>query len=246
MDVTNLKGGQSMLKSSRRFRAAASIVVLAVLATGTAHAALLSPAEIDASRLLPPPPAPGSAAATVEVAELHAIAARSTPEMLAAAIRDDKDERPDLFNSVLGFDIMALPATAKLLGELHDEEEADSKAAKAFFHRDRPWIVDATIATCAKVVPGPAATSYPSGHTITGYSMGLVLAALMPEKAQAILARASEYAENRLVCGMHFRSDIVAGEAFGTVIAVRLMQNADFKAEMDAARAELRAAHRIN
>lgn len=235
-----------MLNSFRRFGAVASIAMLAVLATGTAHAALLSQAEIDPSRLLPPPPAPGSAAAKAEIAELHAIAARATPEMLAAATRDDKDERPDLFNSALGFDLMALPATAKLLGELHDEEEADSKSAKTFFHRDRPWIVDAAIATCAKVAPGPAATSYPSGHAITGYSMGLVLAALMPQKAQAILARASEYAENRLVCGMHFRSDIVAGEAFGTAIAVRLMLNADFKAEMDAARTELRDAHRIN
>lgn len=238
--------GQTMLKTSRRCGAAASILLLAVLTNGAAQAALLSPAEIDASRLLPPPPAPGSAAAMAEMAELHAIAARSTPEMLAAATRDDKDERPDLFNNVLGFDIMALPTTAKLLGELHEEEEADSKAAKAFFHRDRPWIVDATIVTCAKMAPGPAATSYPSGHSITGFSMGLVLAALMPEKAQAILTRASDYAENRLVCGMHFRSDIVAGQEFGTVIALRLMQNPTFEAEMNAARAELRAAHHIN
>ncbi len=45
---------------------------------------------------------------------------------------------------------------------------------------------------------------------------------------------------------MHFRSDAVAGREFGTVIAARLMQNPGFKAETDAARAELRAVRHIN
>jgi len=62
-------------------------------------------------------------------------------------------------------------------------------------------------------------------------------------KGQAILARAELYAERRLICGVHFRSDIVAGEAFGTAIAVQLMQNADFQKENAAAAAELAAAH---
>lgn len=72
--------------------------------------------------------------------------------------------------------------------------------------------------------------------------MGLVLASLVPDKGQAIMARASEFAENRLVCGMHFRSDIVAGQALGTIIVLSLMQNAGFKADYDAAKAELRRA----
>ena len=76
--------------------------------------------------------------------------------------------------------------------------------------------------------------------------MGVVLASLVPEKSQIILARAAEFGEHRLVCGVHFRSDIVAGQEFGTVLALRLMQKPAFKADMEAARAELRAAHDIN
>jgi hypothetical protein len=45
---------------------------------------------------------------------------------------------------------------------------------------------------------------------------------------------------------MHFRSDIMAGQDLGTVVAVRLMQDPRFAAEMDAARAELRRQHRVN
>jgi len=69
--------------------------------------------------------------------------------------------------------------------------------------------------------------------------MGVVLASLIPEKSQAILARSWDYAENRLVCGVHYRSDIVAGQQYGTILALRLMQNPIFRAQMDLARAEL-------
>ncbi|HXR95108.1 MAG TPA: phosphatase PAP2 family protein [Rhizomicrobium sp.] len=213
---------------------------------GLANAALLGPAQIDASHLLPPPPAAGSPQAQAEVAELHAIAARATPAMMAAAKRDARDESPALFDKVLGFDVMALPATAKLLDDVVKEQSADAQPGKNFFRRDRPWIVDPSIETCELHAPGPAKTSYPSGHATLAFSTGVVLAALMPDKAQAILERAREYAENRLVCGMHFRSDIVAGQELGSVVAVRLMQDPRFASEMEAAQAELRGQHHIN
>jgi acid phosphatase (class A) len=91
-------------------------------------------------------------------------------------------------------------------------------------------------------VKRPKAQFYPSGHSSLAFSMGVVLASLIPEKSQAILARASEYAEHRLVCGVHYRSDIVAGQQFGTILALRLMQNPTFRAQMDRARAEFGSA----
>ena len=208
----------------------------------SAQARLLAPATVEASRFIPPPPAEDSADARAEFAELKAIAARSTPAQVAAAARDAKDERADLFNSTLGFDLMALPETAKLMTMVRDEEAADVKAAKKYFHRVRPYSADPTIKTCEPVKPGKAANSYPSGHADLAFSTGVVLAALLPAKSQAILARASEYAEHRLVCGVHFRSDIVAGQQYGTVIALKLMDNPIFKVQMAKARAEL-AAH---
>jgi acid phosphatase (class A) len=216
--------------------------LILVSISGVAQAA----GQIDPSRVLPPPPVPRSPLALSEVAELHAIAQRATPDMLAAAKHDSDDERPDLFNNVLGFDVTALPATSKLLDDVVKEQSADAGAAKRYFHRDRPWIVDASIQSCETHGPGPAKTSYPSGHSTLAFSTGVVLAALMPDKAQAILARAKEYAENRLVCGVHFRSDINAGQDLGTIVAVTLMQEPAIQSEMDAARAELRAQHRIN
>lgn len=222
------------------------IVVACGLLVGsfaTAQAGLLNPTAVEASRFVPPPPADNSADNKAEFAELKAIAARSSPVELAAAAHDAKDEKPDLFNSTVGFDISALPQTGKLLTMVVDEETAAVKGAKKYFHRVRPYSADPTIKTCEPVKPGKAANSYPSGHSTLAFSMGEVLASLMPEKSQAILARASQYSEHRLVCGVHFRSDIVAGQQYGTIIAVELMENPAFKAQMAAARTELRSAH---
>ncbi len=219
----------------------ALLTVILALAPLSAQARLLSPAEVDASRYLPPPPPAGSAVEKREIQELHAIAGRSSKALKALATRDAKDESPDIFNEALGFDATAKPQTAKLLQMVMEEEDGDSKAAKAYFHRLRPYAVDPSVRACEPVKPGKvkAANSYPSGHSSLAFSMGVVLASLIPQKSQAILARALEYAEHRLVCGVHYRSDIVAGQQFGTVLALRLMQNPAFKAQMDLARAEL-------
>jgi acid phosphatase (class A) len=76
-----------------------------------------------------------------------------------------------------------------------------------------------------------------------GYSAAAVLANLMPGNAQVILARASDYAESRLVCGVHYRGDVDASQVLGNVVVARLMAKPAFVAEVEAARAELTAAH---
>ena len=229
-----------------RLAVALSLFLLCVPASAQdATPALLTPQQVDAALLLPPPPVPGSKQAVGEIAELRHIAAVRTASEYSAAAHDDKDESPAMFEPALGasFDLGKLPATAKMLADIGRTEETVTKAAKAYFHRDRPWIVIPTWKTCAPHKLGPARNSYPSGHATVAYAMGVVLASLIPDKAQEILKRSSQFAEGRLVCGVHFRSDIVAGQVLGTVIADDLMNNAQFRLEYDAAAAELAAAH---
>jgi acid phosphatase (class A) len=85
--------------------------------------------------------------------------------------------------------------------------------------------------------------SYPSGHATLGYSVGVVLAALIPEKSQAILLRAADYAYSREVCGDHYHTDVEASRAFGTTLGALLLNNAALRPQIVAAKAELRAAH---
>jgi len=212
-----------------------------MLGSVSAQAGLLAPDEFAAGLYLPPPP--DAAATSREMVELHVIAARSTADERAVAKHDAENETPTIFNDAAGFDISSSPQTFKLLTMVGDEEEDDTKDAKAYFHRDRPYATEPAIKTCTPVKPGKAANSYPSGHSTRAFSMGVVLASLMPAKSQEILARASQYAERRLICGVHYRSDIVAGQQFGTVLALKLMQNPDFRSQMAKARAEILASH---
>lgn len=202
--------------------------------------------ELRPELTLPPPPAPGSPAARAELAELVRIEKTRTPTQFARAARDARDATENVlaFQGVMGpaFDLQRLPATAKLFHDLRHEDKAAAKRSKAYFRRLRPWIVDPSLRTCPHG-DDTARSSYPSGHATMAYAEGGILARLDPSKAQAILTRAADYAEHRLVCGAHFRRDIVAGQALGTALDVALMDKPAFRAEFDAARAELAAAH---
>jgi acid phosphatase (class A) len=221
----------------------ALLVVLLCLGGLSARAQTLP----DAKLVLPPPPVAGSPRASAELEELKRYQGSSTAEALAAAAYDDKHEDGTIFAAVLGpdFDLTRMPATVAMLATVGKAESAATKDPKTFFHRDRPWIVDPGIKTCTPHKAGPASNSYPSGHTTVGFAMAEILAAMMPDKAQGLLARAGVFAENRLVCGYHFRSDIVAGQEFGTMLAQSLMQDSAFQVQMAAARSELHAAKLI-
>jgi acid phosphatase (class A) len=200
--------------------------------------------RIPLETLIPPPPPHGSAIERAEIAEILKTQANATPAAMTLAKHDNETEDATIFAPVIGpkWDLAKLPKTKFLMDRVMDVDRPDSSTAKHFFHRSRPWIVDPKVQTCGPHEAGPAANSYPSGHAMLGYELGVVIASLIPEKAQAILARASLYGENRILCGFHFRSDVTAGQQFGTVLAVEMMQHPVFHGWFKDAQAELKAA----
>ena len=227
----------------------AALVVASVLAMGIspslAGSVFLSNSYYEPQLLLPPPPADGSPEQRAEMDELHYIANTRTQARFARAMKDEVTESVLAFAGVMGprFDLDRLPKTKQLFDDVRAEEKAAGKLAKNYFRRNRPWIADPKLKTCAR--DDPPQTSYPSGHSTLGFAMAVVLARLAPEKAKAIMARAGDYAYNRLVCSMHYRSDIVAGQVLGTTVAAEMFTTQGFRDEFDAARAELLAAHVI-
>ncbi|HUO21929.1 MAG TPA: phosphatase PAP2 family protein [Caulobacteraceae bacterium] len=226
-------------------------VVLVLAAAGSCPAwsaqkafEILTPEQIDPSRLLPPPAPDGSERQKADLAEVERVYRGRSPERRAQAEWDDKHESVELFFSTLGpaFDLNKLPATARLLAIEDNDQGLVATAAKRYFLRKRPWAIDPSLVACDYAPNAPPLTSYPSGHATLSYSMGYVLAALMPEKAQAILARAQDYAYSRVVCGAHYPSDIEASHVLGTELAMMLMENPKFQQEFELARAELKAA----
>ena len=82
--------------------------------------------------------------------------------------------------------------------------------------------------------------SYPSGHTIEGWSAALVLMELNPERADTILARGYMYGESRVIAGYHWQSDVDAGRLAASAAIARLHADKRFQRLMRKARREYR------
>ena len=55
----------------------------------------------------------------------------------------------------------------------------------------------------------------------------------------AVLARGHEYGQSRAVCNVHWHSDVVQGRVVASALYARLHADAEFRADLDAARAEV-------
>jgi acid phosphatase (class A) len=199
-----------------------------------------TPAQSGSDLILPSPPAPGSAIETRELEELHALETSRTEQQSAQAAWDDKNETIFLFHTLFGdgFNAEKLPAVAAFGKHVHSDEGVNTDTPKKIFHRPRPYNADKTLhPICATKTKDD---SYPSGHATSGYLLALSMLDLVPEKRDAIFARADEFAFDRLICGVHYRSDIEASKSLAYAIHAVMRQSPKYQAEMTAARAELR------
>ena len=202
---------------------------------------VLHAADFAPDVVLPPPPAPGSEEEKAEVVAMHTLIDNASPARKAQAKADAELEDPSIFDGVVGAKLESLPATWALLKLVQNEGDVAADLSKVKFGRKRPFAVDSTLPNCdATKVP---VRSYPSGHSTLAYSVGLMLAELMPQKAPAILGYARDYALSRVVCGVHFPSDTDASHTLGSMVTLRLLLEPAVAQRIAAARAELARIH---
>jgi acid phosphatase (class A) len=217
----------------------------AVLALTSATAAARDPSFVSAAQsgsglILASPPANDSDVTRRELAELHSLEASRSEQQSAQAIWDDNNEHIFIYKTVFGdgFNAEKLPTVAAFGKRVRNDEGINSDVPKQAFHRQRPYNLDKTLKPiCAtKVIDD----SYPSGHATSGYLLALAVIDLVPERRDDILARAENYAFNRLICGVHYRSDVEASKLLAFTVHAIMKQNPQYQLEMAAARAELR------
>lgn len=80
--------------------------------------------------------------------------------------------------------------------------------------------------------------SYPSGHSIRGWAMTLLLCEINPAAQDDILALGYQWGQSRAIAGYHWQSDIDAGRLLASAGYARLHTHEQFLADMAAARAE--------
>jgi acid phosphatase (class A) len=120
---------------------------------------------------------------------------------------------------------------------------AATGAAKEAYKHARPFMLDSQ-PTCRPEDENAlrANGSYPSGHTSIGWAWALVLAEASPDQGRAILARGRAFGESRMVCNVHWASDVIEGRFMGAATVARLHAEPAFLADLAAAKSELTAA----
>lgn len=87
---------------------------------------------------------------------------------------------------------------------------------KRLFLRERPFITHAGIDLAAAPLDR---YSFPSGHTLHAVSFAWQATAHFPQLAGVVLSLAAMVAISRVVLGLHYPSDVLAGAAIGGVLA---------------------------
>ncbi len=194
--------------------------------------------------LLPPPPEEGSAAfALDEVVSQKSLTLRGTPRW-AVATQDAQlmfPEAAGTFSCALGIPISEgnTPHLYMLLRRTLADAGLSTYTAKNHYRRNRPFMMNAApICTPEEEAKLRKDGSYPSGHTAVGWAWALVLAEIAPDRTDAILARGRAFGESRMICNVHWHSDVVQGRFMGAATVARLHADPQFRADLKAAKAE--------
>ena len=198
--------------------------------------------------LLPPPPGRGSAAlARDEEAAKAAVALHGTKRW-DLATQDAVLAFPaaaGTFSCALGAPVTEAdtPTLYRLLRRSLSDAGRSPYPTKNKYQRARPFTVNGK-PMCTPELDSALRKdgSYPSGHVAIGWGWALILAEIAPDRADAILARGRAFGDSRRICNVHWASDVEEGRTIGAATVARLHANAEFMADLTAAKAELAAA----
>lgn len=220
----------------------------------TAQRPLLDSLQMpNAVHFLPPPPDTASAAFQYDRAQYRwGKEQRKDPVRLAIAVGDavwSVDNICKIYSRVLGIDISQenTPAIYRMLtlGLLTTDQAG--KLPKNHYMRTRPYVFfnEPTIyPSDEKWLRNNG--SYPSGHTILGWSAALLLTEMAPDKADTILARGYMYGQSRVIAGYHWQSDVDAARLVASAAVARLHADKRFIKLMKKARKEYKKKRKKN
>lgn len=139
-----------------------------------------------------------------------------------------------------------LPKTTALIHKDGGRAQSEStNPSKEYFNYPRPYVEAPDDVVHRDKEGGDAykssSGSYPSGHTNQAYWQGTLLATLLPELAEQILARTSESGNYRIVMAMHYPLDVIGGRMMGQAAIAKRWADPEFRKLLQSAGEELHA-----
>jgi acid phosphatase (class A) len=169
---------------------------------------------------------------------------RLDPDRVAQAIADaewdDHTKLYSLWQEAFGLQISEAntPEIWKLLETSLATTDPMRKETKEFYHRQRPFerYNDAMPSHEEAALQGEG--SYPSGHSLRGWGISLLLAQIAPERAEPIFKRGWDYCNSRVIVGAHWQSDVDNSRTAASVGFCALQGSEEFIAQMKKAQNE--------
>ena len=149
----------------------------------------------------------------------------------------------DEFGEIFGLEITKeeTPEIYSILQDVCASCDSIYSDAKAYFDRKRPYAYynEGTIVP-EKEEKHRNEGSYPSGHTVLGWTSALLLADInqSPKAMEGLLARGYEFGQSRVIAGYHWQSDVDAGRMAGSVLYQLIRNHERFIGQLAKARAE--------
>ncbi|MCJ2084351.1 acid phosphatase [Methylobacterium sp. J-090] len=198
----------------------------------------------DLVAILPAPPRGQSAAETADKAAFTATRSlKGSPrwDLATTDVADGASAILDDFACVIGqrIDQARAPALMTLLERSRLDIARATRAPKEHYRRIRPFVGNDAEICVVRSAEIANAFSFPSSHATQGWTYASIMAALIPEKATQFFLRARSYGESRVVCGLHWMSDIQAGRTTGSVVFAALQGDAGFRTDLERARTEV-------
>ena len=189
----------------RRLIAQASFVGVLCFAPALEARECKGPSDAPMVKLLSPPPCETCPQTKTEIEVLAQLERERTPEQQSHVTADVKmSVERFLEGAGIGFEPEKLRTCEKFFTRPRQEEKAATDAAKDMFCRTRPYNTPGNdLHPVEKAIPNDS-FSYPSGHSAYGATMGLILAAMLPEKKAELYRRIADYARSRMIAGVHF------------------------------------------
>ncbi len=195
----------------------------------------------EAATVLAPPPLPDSAEQAADMDEVRTVYHAAGSNDIAAAYAEKKFSVFN-FTGAVGefFQSNNLPKTAAFFEKVQLDAETVTDLGKDFFKRPRPYTTDPGLAN-GKL---EKSFSYPSGHSTESMVLALVLADLLPDKHDAILAQARQIGWHRVQIARHYPTDIYAGRMLAQAIVKQFKKSDTFENDFAKVQAELAAARK--
>ena len=221
----------------------------AALAAGPITPKLIKPDAVpDSLAFLPPPPAEGSIDFKrdqdiyLQTRELVGSAAWDDAVLIGNRSANWREYFLDAFGMKITED--TTPYTYALISKTFDDLNAAAASAKDHYRRVRPYnYYNKPGSTCTPKEEARFSKngSYPSGHSGYGWGLALILAEISPERQSAILKRGYAIGFSRIVCGVHWASDIDAGRSVAAAAVAQMHNNSTFLDLLAKSKAEIKA-----